>query len=249
MVDFFVYLSPQCQRLTDYGKDFTDAYIFVKQLSCGLTHPILLNFKANKNAHRIKLRMGTLRFNRLLKLAISHNLAYYEKDNLKLVTHTQERKILRTRSAAKYEPVKPEHVRQYIQIHILKSSPKRQKSAIKHKLRLSASKRAANVTKANEQITLSCRNAAKLLNIRSYSHANNLLAKLSDFGLVLTPNRTEINQHEYNYYKQTGKHNARYDTATGTFYFLGASHVKFGSFYSKPIIKTKGLPYYLQDNW
>ena len=210
---------------------------------------MLLNFRANKDAHRLKLRMGALRFTRLLKAAISLKLAYYEKDNLKLISHTQERQILKTKSAANYEPVKVQHIKQYIQIHILKANPKRQKSAIKHKLKLTANKRATNVTQVNADITLSCRNAAKLLNLRSYSHTNNLLASLSRFGLALTPNRTEISESMYNFYKQTGKHNARYDKSTGKYFFLGPSHVKFNSFYSKPPIKTKGLPYYLQDNW
>ena len=244
-----VYLSPRCQNLSNYGKDFTDAYIFVKQLSAGLTHPILLNFRANHNAHCLKLRMGTIRFNRLLKSAISHHLASYTGDNLQLISHTDERKLFNIKSASSYEPVKVEHVKQFIQIHILKSSPKKQKSAIKHKLRSTANKRAANVTQVNADITLSCRNAAKLLNIKSYSHVNNLLASLSRFGLVLTPNRTEISEGMYNYYKQTGKHNARFDKSTGKHYFLGANFVKFGSFYSKPVVKTGGIPYYLQDNW
>lgn len=249
MVDFFVYLSPKCHRLSEQGKEYTDAYIFIKQLSAGLTHPILLNFRANKDAHRLKLRMGAVRFDRLLKAAISLKLACYERDNLKLISHTQERQVLKTRSATNYEPVKVQHVKQYIQISILKANPKRQKSAIKHKLRSTANKRSGNVTQVNADITLSCRNAAKLLNLRSYSHTNNLLTSLSGFGLVLTPNRTEISESMYNFYKQTGKHNARYHKSTGKYYFLGANHVKFNSFYNKPIIKTKGIPYYLQDNW
>ncbi len=244
-----VYLSPKCNQLSNYGKDFTDAYIFVKQLSTGLTHPILLNFRANKDAHLLKLRMGHQRFNRLLKSAISHRLASYRGNNLQLITHTEERKLFGINSANNYEPVKVKHVKQFIQIHILKHNIKQQQKAIKCKSRSTAKLGAANVTSINTQITLSSRSAAKLLNLKSYTHANNLLANLKAFGLSLTQNRQKISEQQYNYFRSIGNHNARFDKLSGQFFFLGASLPHFSSFYAKPIVNTTGHSYYLNDNW
>lgn len=244
-----VYLSPKCHKLSEYGKDFTDAYVFVKQLQGNLTHPILLNFTANKNAHRLKLRMGDQRFNRLLKSAISRRLASYNGNNLILITHTAERKLFGINSANNYEPVKVEHVKQFIQIQILKHNIKSQQKAIKCKLRSTAKLGAANVTGINTQITLSSRSAAKLLNLKSYTHANNLLANLKGFGLSLTKNKQQISEQQYNYFRSIGNHNARFDKLSGQFFFLGASLPHFSSFYAKPVVKSTGHSYWNNDNW
>lgn len=245
MMGFFVYLSPDCSQLTPLGKEFNDAYIFVKQLSCGLQHPILLNFTANKDAQRLKLRMGTIRFARLLKSAISLKLAYYENNNLRLFSHGQERRLFGTRSARHYEPV----IKQFILIALLKNNFKAQTKAIKCKQRSTANMGAANVAKINTQITLSCRKAASLFNLKSSSHANSLLSKLSPFGLTLTQNKVQISESEYTFHKQTGRHNARYDKLSGQHYFLMASTPTFTHFYKKPLIKQPTIPYYDWDNW
>jgi len=231
----FVYLSPNTHRLSEHGKEYTDAYIFVKQLSCGLTHPILLNFRANKDAHRLKLRMGVLRFNRLLKAAISHRLAQYQGDNITLISHQQERKLFKVKSTRNYEAILPEHIRQYIQIATLKHNVKQQRGQYHANQKSTAAKGSGNVTGLNEVPTLSSRNAAKLLNLNSYTYAATLLTKLKPFGLTLTQNRVQIPPQQYVQHK--GKHYARYDKTDGKYYFIGANIPHFSSFYSKPLTK------------
>lgn len=237
-----VYLSPKCHQLSNYGKDFTDAYIFVKQLSAGLTHPVLLNFTANKDAHRLKLRMGHQRFNRLLKSATSHRLASYSGNNLQLITHTDERKLFGINSANNYEPVKIEHVKQFIQIHILKHNVNKQKGEYIANQKSTAKTGSGNVTVLNDVPTLSSRNAAKLLNLNSYTYAANLLTKLKPFGLTLTQNRVQTTAQQYVEHK--GTHYARYDKIDGNYYFIGANLPSFSSFYSNPLTQPVKSSFY-----
>lgn len=246
-----VYLSPSCHHLSKQDKEYITAYIFIKQLSAFTNHPILFDFDANSARIRHLLHFTPHRFTKLLNAALRLDLCRYEGKNLRLISKTQERKLFDLRSARNYEPVKVEHVKQYIQIQILKQSPKSQQKGINHKIRSAGTFSSGHCERKeiNTDITLSCQNAAKLLGFKSRSYAHTLLTKLSGFGLQLSPNRKEISTAEYYRLKDEGSYNARRDRETGNFYFLSANTVHFSKFYPLPIVKSKGTAYYNNQYW
>jgi hypothetical protein len=230
MSGFFVYLSPDCYRLSNHGKDYTDAYILIKQLSAGLQHPILLNFKANKDAHRIKLRIGVLRFNRLLKYAIANGLAKLQGDHLHLIGHNEEKHLF-NRRRNNYKQVPIADIKRFIQAQIIIHKIKAQKykiaKAAKNENQRSVKCFATLLSSIKNELSktpnLSARKAGELLNL-SHTQALNVLSNLKSFGLTIKKSIVNISEGDYQKLKKQGIVNARYNKETGDYYYLGANH-------------------------
>jgi len=243
----FVSLSEKvCNKVHSYGSDYAKAYLFAKKLASLVHHPIILNFKTNRNAIRQLSGYTDKRFRELLNCAISYHLAFYEGNHLRLISKSQEHHLKR---ASDYTEVKACDIAPFYQLAVLKQNIKQQKRAIGYKLSTMNKGRGAcdslnlSSLQINELVTLSYRKIARLLSI-SISHAYTLAKQLKAFGLTLTSNRVSISPDQYNSYKQQGKHNARYDKKTGDYYFLRANSVYFEPFY-----KVSRGHYYNSPHW
>lgn len=239
----YIQINPiACYKAAEQGKDYADAYLFAKSLAVLTKHPILFDFKANMTAYRLILRLGEIKYIKLLKAAVSYGFATIEGKHLRLISKSQEKRIFNLKNSA-YDTIKREHLKQYFQIQIIKNNLRRQKKAIACKQRTIMNKgRYAGVPAnkydflnlnkpVNNTITLSYRSAANILGC-SVSHAFKQLKELEQFGLVITRQRQIIDKDVFKFCLNRGYHNIRYEKETAKYYFVLSNIVEVKDFFN-----------------
>lgn len=227
-------------KLSNYSKEFVDAYLFTKLLTQFARHPVLFNFKANSNAYRLRLGYGRDKYQKLLKLAVAHRLVVLNGDNLHLVSHTQERKLFNLKSNHQTE-ISASELKQFAHAQIIIRNIKSQEHVLAKSKGSSTGFTSSPHHVLNQSPVLSCRKAGMLLHL-SHTRATLLLTKLKTFGLTVIKNTVQIPREQYQQLRLTHPFNVRYNA--GQFLFVGANRVDF----TKPAVcKHIGYSYCSND--
>lgn len=220
-------------RVAKQGKDHIIAYTFAKLLSSTVKHPIIFNHRANLTPLRLLIGLSDSTYRKQLNLALELGYCRQEGNHLRLLSRQQEYKLFNIRSSKSYQQINIQEFKQFFQLSVLEDNIKFQQKAIKCKAL--ASKNAGVNSDAklnpfckhriNQQITLSVRKTANLLNV-SVSNAHNILRNLQGYGLTLIKNRVDITKHDFRLLLNNGSYNVRYDKQNQTYYYIGASLVE-----------------------
>lgn len=236
------------KKLAGKGKNYYSAYLFVLELRSLHKHPILIDFKSHKQQYYKSLRIGRIKFDRLLKAAISLDLARYENGNLILFSYTKEKQQFKARQRTK---IRIEDLHQFFYYQTIKKNVTQQHKAVKYKSTVKNTERKCDlilpdaILPVNEAITLSVRSAAKIFDT-SIASAFNMLRTLRSYGLTIKQNIVHITKEQFKIYLEKKKPNIRFDKQGQNYLYVKAQSVSIGTF---PYPSAKGLPYYLNDNW
>lgn len=259
MTGFFLNISDRSLlKASNKGKEFADAYMFVKKLASFHKHSIILDFNARSLHYRQKLELTDRKFRKLLNSAIRLNLAYYEGDNLRLRSNTADKREYKQRSTTS---VSHNDLHAYYCYVVIKKHITQQNKQIDQK---ALTVKFANVSceavlkdkpyaifDINNSISLSVRKAADLLGI-SVSFAHGLLRNLKKFGLLIHQNIIQISKKTFRDCLALNKPNIRYEN--GIYSYILAQSATWNCFKHSVVntqknIKANGIPYYLNDNW
>ena len=216
---FFI-LKQACVKANEQGSEYAQAYLFAKTLASLNRHPIIKHFKANQQAIAILCDYSNNKFKKLLHLAFTHKLAYFEGEHLRLISNTAEKRIFnlnKPKKRQRYE-VETKTLTPFYQLAVLESNINKQRYAIK---KTTALKKGQSSCVVNLPV-LAVRKIASLLNV-SKTKAHTLTKDLTPFGLCLTPNRQCITARDYFTSKANADHTVRWNKQEGNYYRLGAS--------------------------
>jgi hypothetical protein len=255
VTEFFLQLSSKSLlKASNHGKEYTDAYLFVKAFASFHQHPIILNYTAKSGHYRHLLRLTKAKFTKLLNDAIRLGLASIEGNNLRLRSNSKDKREFKQRNT---EIISHKEAKQFLYYSLIRKHIKQQQKAIAFKsstiknvcstredvLALNPS---AKFT-INDSISLSVRAAADLFS-NSVSYAHTLLQRLKTYGLTLTNNSVQISKETFKQCLSQGNPNIR--CKDGQYSYVLAQSVSWNHFRSKSVAKSKTKePYYLNDNW
>jgi hypothetical protein len=255
VADYFLQLSSKSLlKASNYGKEYTDAYLFVKAFASFHQHPIILNYTAKSGHYRHLLRLTKAKFTKLLSDSIRLGLATIEGKHLRLRSNSKDKREFKQRDT---ETISHKEAKQFLYYSLIKKHIKQQQKAIAFK-----SSTIKNVCSAredvlalnpsakftiNDSISLSVRAAADLFST-SVSYAHTLLQRLKTYGLTLTSNSVQISKETFKQCLSQGNPNIR--CKDGQYSYVLAQSVSWNHFRSKSVAKSKTKePYYLNDNW
>jgi len=227
-VNYKVKLSKsQCIKAQSQGLEYTNAYIFVRQLHSLVKHPIIFNYKANSLPIRSLLNLTDKKFRELTNSAIRYGLASYNGTTLTFLSNNQNKKrksdIVSTTTPHKtFEQI---IVRNYYYKQKAKVLSKENQTPLSRASQrdFDYSKQVAPQTKhkINYDITLSCRKLAQLLNRNSPSFGLNKRKEFEKDGFInLYSNKVTILKDQAISLIKTGCHNVRRNKETDTWYFI-----------------------------
>ena len=238
-------------RANGLGKDFEQAYVFVRTLSFKSKHPIILNYKAQLTLVRQSIGYTDSKFRKLMNLALKYKLATIQGKHLKLHSGNQDWQF----KPSKYNDYRVtsdvEKLRQLILIEHYHNSQIAQIKIKEKQTRQSAQKGVEqnflseyNNQLPNHNITLSCLGLSKLLHLNSTSKAKRIIDCLAKQKLIVVHKITQtITQDEFKRALQAGNKKIRYNNSR--YYRVMASVIELK--YNLKRIKDKSAYDYIPE--
>ena len=230
----------------NYGRRFTEVYLFVSQLAAQSKYPIILKYKAQLTAIRTMMGYSDKKFRELMAEAKRVSLVYSEGDNLRLHSKTQDRKHFKTYKKNDY--YNTSEPRQFADMVLIKHYANRQIALIRKKERQPhLGLHNSGNQSANYSVTASCKGISDYLGFNSTSKAKRLLDSFEANNLIKTHKKTEeITCKEFKHDLAVGKKNIRYDEASKVWYRILATEIeiKYNFKRIKAVIKESMTPHF-----
>lgn len=167
------------------GKEFSNAYLFVRQLSSQSKHPIILNYRSQLVYIRILLNISDYKLRTQLNACIRLGLASIEGNHLRLHSNNQDWKFKPTKKNDYRVTSDPNKFRTLV---LFRNHYNKQLALIKKKQRQTherVNNSASNsIVNANPFITASVRSVAKMFHTTNLETAQREIKSLCRSGLI-----------------------------------------------------------------
>lgn len=169
----------------ELGKEFSDAYLFVRQLRSQVKHPIILNYRSQLKHIADLINISEWKLRKSLNACIRLNLASIEGKNLRLHSNQQDWKFKPTKKNDYRVTSDPNKFRTLV---LFRNHHNKQLALIKKKQRQQHERvntSASNsIDNANPLITASVKSVAKMFHTKNLSTAIKLIKSLEKQGLI-----------------------------------------------------------------
>lgn len=169
----------------DLGKEFSNTYLFVRQLRSQVKHPIILNYRSQLKHIADLLNISEWKLRKSLNACIRLNLAVTEGKHLKLHSNNQDWKFKPTKKNDYRVTSDPNKFRTLV---LFRNHHNKQLALIKKKQRQTnerVNNSASNsIDNANPIITASVRSVAKMFHTSNLETAKKKIESLCRSGLI-----------------------------------------------------------------